>query len=86
MASSTATLGPGLAVSRFLPGAGEPPAYEEAAAQMGLSLAAFKTAVHRVRGRFRQEIRKAVGRTVGAAHEIDGELAHLHRVLSAPGA
>ena len=73
-------------ISRFLPGAGEPPGYEEAAAQLGISLAALKTAVHRVRQRFREELRRAVARTVSAAHEIDDELAYLHRVLSSPGA
>ena len=71
-------------VSRFLPGGGEPPGYEEAAAQAGLSLPALKSAVHRVRQRFREELRAAVARTVSAAHEIDDELAYLHRVLSAP--
>lgn len=71
-------------ISQFLPGAGEPPTYEDAAAQAGLSLPALKTAVHRVRQRFREELRAAVARTVSAAHEIDEELAYLHRVLSAP--
>ena len=74
------------AISRFLPGAGGPPGYEEAAAQLGISLPALKTAVHRVRQNFRAELRAAVARTVSAAHEIDGELAYLHRVLSSPGA
>ena len=73
-------------ISRFLPGAGEPPGYEEAAAQLGISLGALKTAVHRVRQRFREELRASVARTVSAAHEIDDELAYLHRVLSSPGA
>ena len=75
-----------LVLARFLPGAGAPPGYEEAAAQAGLSLPALKTAVHRVRQRFREELRGAVARTVSAAHEIDDELAYLHRVLSSPGA
>ncbi len=73
-------------ISRFLPGAGATPGYEEAAAQLGLSLPALKTAVHRVRQRFREELRAGVARTVSAAHEIDEELAYLHRVLSSPGA
>lgn len=73
-------------ISRFLPGAGEQPSYEEAAAQAALSLPALKTAVHRVRQRFREELRAAIARTVSAAHEIDDELAYLHRVLSSPGA
>ena len=73
------------AISRFLPGAGEPPAYEDAASQAGMSVNALKSAVHRVRQRFREELRASVARTVSAEHEIDDELAYLHRVLSAPG-
>ena len=73
-------------LSQFLPGAGESPTYEAAAAQLGILLPALKTAVHRVRQRFREELRAAVARTVSAAHEIDAELAYLHRVLSSPGA
>jgi DNA-directed RNA polymerase specialized sigma24 family protein len=73
-------------ISRFLPGAGEQPSYEDAAAQVGLSPPALKTAIHRVRQRFREELRAAIARTVSAAHEIDDELAYLHRVLSSPGA
>ncbi len=72
-------------ISQFLPGTGEPPTYEDAAARAGLSLPALKTAVHRLRQRFRQELRAAVARTVSAPHEIDDEIAYLHRVLSAPG-
>lgn len=71
---------------RFLPGSGGPPSYEEAAAELGLSLAATKSAVHRVRGRFREDLRAAVARTVSAPHEIDEELRYLQRVLSSsPG-
>ncbi len=71
-------------ISQFLPGASQPPTYENGAAQAGLSLPALKTAVHRVRQHFREELRAAVARTVSAAHEIDGELAYLHRVLCSP--
>ena len=73
-------------ISQFLPGAGTPPTYEEAAAQAGLTLTAFRAAVHRVRELFRTNLRAAVACTVSAAHEIDDELAYLHRVLTSPGA
>ncbi len=73
-------------ISQFLPGAGTPPTYEEAAAQAGLTLAAFRAAVHHVRALFRANLRAAVALTVSAAHEIDDELAYLHRVLTSPGA
>ena len=71
-------------LERFLPGAGESPSYDEAAAKLGVSVGAMKTHVHRVRQQFREELRSAVARTVGAAHEVDEELAYLHRVLSSP--
>lgn len=69
---------------RYLPGAGETPTYEASAAELGLSLSALKTAVHRVRNEFREALRRAVSCTVGAAHEVEDELAYLHRVLSSP--
>ena len=70
-------------ISRFLPGAGVPPTYEDGAAEAGLTVNALKSAVRRVRLRFREELRGSVARTVSAAHEIDDELAYLHRVLAA---
>ena len=72
-------------LERFLPGAGESPSYEKAAAQLGVSVGAMKTSVHRVRQQFRKALRSAVARTVGAAHEVDEELSYLHRVLSSSG-
>ncbi len=68
----------------FLPGAGGPPSYEEAARQLGIPLAALKTTVHRLRARFRETLRGAVARTVSAAHEVEEELAYLRRVLATP--
>ncbi len=67
---------------RFLPGSGGPPTYEEAAAALGYSLAATKSAVNRVRTEFREELRRAVSLTVGAPHEITEELAYLREVLT----
>lgn len=72
-------------LQKFLPGAGATPTYEEAAAHLAISMPALKTAVHRVRQDFRAELRAAVARTVSAAHEIDDELAYLHRVLTSHG-
>lgn len=69
---------------RFLPGAGAPPTHEAASAELGVSVAAMKTAVHRVRNDFREALRRAVACTVSAAHEVEDELAYLHRVLSSP--
>jgi len=69
---------------QFLPGSVEAPSYEAAAAQMGVSLAAFKSELHRLRSRFRALIRQELATTVSAPHEIDEEMEHLRRVLMDP--
>jgi RNA polymerase sigma-70 factor (ECF subfamily) len=66
---------------RFLPGSLEVPTYEAAAAQLGLTLPAFKSELHRLRLRFKALVRQAVASTVSAPHEIDDEMDHLQRVL-----
>jgi RNA polymerase sigma factor (sigma-70 family) len=65
----------------FLPGASEPPSYEEGAGKLGLSVAALKSEIHRLRQRFRALLREEVGQTVSAPHEIGAEMAHLQKVL-----
>jgi RNA polymerase sigma-70 factor (ECF subfamily) len=65
----------------FLPGETPPPSYEHAAEQAGMSVAAFNSEVHRLRGHFREHIRAEVTSTVSAPHEIDEEIAHLYQVL-----
>ena len=66
---------------RFLPGAGDPLSLEEGAARTGCGLAAMKSQVHRLRGRFRAAVQQRVAVTVSAPHEIDAEIRHLGRVL-----
>ncbi len=70
---------------RFLPGSLEMPAYEEAAGQLGLSLAAFKSELHRLRQRFKALVRQEVTATVSAPHEIEEEMNYLQRVLMDKG-
>ena len=65
----------------FLPGAGVPPPYEEAAARMGMTVAAFNSEIHRLRRQFRECVYAEVTATVSAPHEIDEEIAHLYRLL-----
>lgn len=63
---------------RFLPGGGAaPPSYADAARALGLSEAALKSIIHRLRARYRVALRRQVARTVGAPHEIDDEIRHL---------
>ena len=71
-------------LKQFLPGSGSPAPYETAAQQMGVTVAALTSEIHRLRNTFRERLRAEVANTVSAPHEIDEEMAHLHRVLAHP--
>ena len=68
-------------VAIFHPGVGAPLGYEEAARLLGRTEGTVKSLVSRLRERYRAALRESVARTVAAAHEVDEELAYLHRVL-----
>ena len=69
----------------YLPGEIRPPPYEESAARLSMAPGAFKTEVHRLRARFRNQLRREIATTVSSPHEINAEIAYLGRVLqSAP--
>jgi RNA polymerase sigma-70 factor (ECF subfamily) len=70
-------------LKRFLPGSGESPAYQTAAGLLGMSLAALKSEVFRLRQAFRDALRRTVGATVATPEELDQEMAHLRRILTA---
>ena len=65
----------------FLTGGNILPSYDDASARTGLPRATVKTHVHRLRQRYREIVRREIGRTVSAPHEIDDELHYLCRVL-----
>ncbi|MBK8035867.1 MAG: sigma-70 family RNA polymerase sigma factor [Verrucomicrobiaceae bacterium] len=68
----------------FLPGSSAAaPSYESLAEALGMSVGGAKAEVFRLRQKFRETIRREVGRTVESPHEVDEELAHLRAVLSA---
>ena len=71
-------------LQRYLPGAKELLPLEDGAAELGLSLSAMKSQLHRLRERFRELVRQRVAVTVAAPHEIEEELQHLGRVLMNP--
>lgn len=73
-------------LARFLPGATDTPAYEAAAAELGWPIARLKTEIFRLRKQFREGVRAEVMLTVDEPHEVEAELAHLHRVLAGPNA
>ena len=68
-------------LGRFLPGSLDVPTYEEAAAQLGLTLPALKSELHRLRHRFKMLVRQEVASTVSAPHEIDEEMNYLQQIL-----
>jgi RNA polymerase sigma-70 factor (ECF subfamily) len=56
--------------------------YTQAAADLEMSVGAVKTAVHRLRRRYRDLLRSEIARTVSSPGEVDGEIRHLFAALS----
>jgi RNA polymerase sigma factor (sigma-70 family) len=56
--------------------------YADLAATLGVSEGTVKSAVHRLRQRYRQLLREEIANTVGRADEVDEELRHLFAVLA----
>ncbi len=67
----------------FLSAGEDPPALADAAAQLHLTLAAFKSLLHRFRQRYRELLLDEVGQTVGSAGEVADELRGLLQALRA---
>jgi RNA polymerase sigma factor (sigma-70 family) len=61
----------------FLTGAGDSTGYAQAAAELGMTAGAVKTAVHRFRRRYRQLLREEIAQTVAGPEEIDEEIRYL---------
>jgi DNA-directed RNA polymerase specialized sigma24 family protein len=55
--------------------------YQQVANALNLSLGALKTAIHRLRGRYRKLLREEVARTVTTPAEVDEELRYLRAAL-----
>jgi RNA polymerase sigma-70 factor (ECF subfamily) len=66
---------------QFLPGSVASPTYEKAAAEVGVSVPALKSELHRLRLRFKAIVRQEIAGTVSAPHETDAEMEHLQKVL-----
>lgn len=58
------------------------PSYAEVAAELGLSESGVKSAVFRLRQRYRELVREEVAKTVDSPDEIDGEIRYLISVIS----
>ncbi len=66
----------------FLLDGSEPDSYAQVAQRLGLSEAALKSAIHRLRKRFAALLREEITRTVSSESEVDAELRHLFQVLT----
>ena len=58
---------------------------KEAALELGMSETALKVAIHRLRVRWREQVRSAVRATLRDESELDDELRHLLEILARPG-
>jgi len=65
----------------FLGGAAAGAPYSQAAADLGMTEAAVKMAVHRLRRRYRRLLRAQIAQTVASPEEIDDEIRHLFNAL-----
>ena len=59
--------------------------YAELSRKLGLSESAVKSAVHRLRGRYRRFLREEIAQTVAAPGEVEEELRNLFAVLAKRG-
>lgn len=63
--------------------AGSPlPPQREVAERLGMSTTAVRVAVHRLRGRYRQELRGVIAETVADPSSIDDEILHLMEAVA----
>lgn len=65
-----------------LMGAGESQPYAALADTLKMSEGAVKVAVHRLRGRYREQLKAEIAHTVASPGDVEDELRHLLRVLS----
>jgi len=69
-------------LSPFLAGDKPTISYEEVAKNLGMSLGAMKTTIHRLRERFAAAVRSEIMQTVAAPHEVENELRQLRDVFA----
>jgi RNA polymerase sigma-70 factor (ECF subfamily) len=65
-----------------LQGTGQPPSQAHLAAMLGLNELAVKVAVHRLRKRFREAVRREIAETLDDPATVEEEMRHLVSVLS----
>jgi RNA polymerase sigma-70 factor (ECF subfamily) len=72
-------------LKEFLTAGKDAGTHADAARELGTSAGAVKVAVHRLRRRYRAELRRRVADTVGADQDVEDELRYLLGILSRDG-
>jgi RNA polymerase sigma-70 factor (ECF subfamily) len=70
------------ALKQTLAGTRETPPYDQLAACLNLNEGTIKTAVHRLRHRYRDLIRAEIAKTLDRPQDIEDELRHLFNALT----
>ena len=71
------------ALKPFLTGGVGLPSHESVAKQLDMPIDTVRSHLSRLRARYRQFVREEVARTIGPADDVDEELRHLRRILTA---
>jgi hypothetical protein len=67
----------------FLTGGVGLPSHESVARQLDMPIDTLRSHVARLRATYREFVREEVARTIGPADDVDEELRHLRRILTA---
>jgi RNA polymerase sigma factor (sigma-70 family) len=71
------------ALKPFLTGGVGLPSHDEVARRLDMQVDTLRSHLSRLRARYRELLREEVARTIGAAEDVDEELRHLRRILTA---
>jgi len=71
------------ALKPFLTGGVDLPSHESVAQRLDMPIDTVRSHLARLRARYREFVREEVARTIGPADDVDEELRHLRRILSA---
>jgi RNA polymerase sigma-70 factor (ECF subfamily) len=71
-------------LKEFLAGDSDAGSHADAARDLGMSAGAVKVAVHRLRRRYREELRRRVADTVGSDEQVEDEIRYLLKTLAPP--
>jgi hypothetical protein len=71
------------ALKPFLTGGVGLPSHESVARQLDMPIDTLRSHVARLRATYREFVREEVARTIGPADDVDEELRHLRRILTA---